>query len=201
MFAGIVAGTRQITSLTSKSDGLRFEIDLKDLQTGLKVGDSVAVDGVCLTVNEIKKTGVRFHAIQETLRKTTLRALKLGDAVNIERSLRMGDGIDGHFVQGHVFGLGTVTKRIDTASEFKLWIDAGPLAKYIAPVGSIAVNGVSLTVAEVRGNEFAVALIPITLQLTNLGQLQIGDTVNLEPDMIARQIVHFLEHRKISPLA
>lgn len=184
-----------MTTLKKVADGIDVVIDLGDLATNIYAGNSVSINGVCLTVVSREKTKALFHIMQETLRKTTLGGLEKGMRVNIERSLHMGDPVHGHFVQGHVFGLGVITKRIDTTSEFKLWIDAGSLIKYIAPVGSIAVNGVSLTVAEVQGNMFSIALIPVTLKLTNLGTLQKDDKVNLEPDMIARQIVHFLEHR------
>lgn len=198
MFAGIVEGAREIIDLKKREDGLEFDIDLTDLSDDLKVGGSVAIDGVCLTVIALTGTRARFHAMQETLRKTTLGTVRPGSKLNIERSLRVGDRIDGHFVQGHVFGIGTVTKRIDTKEEFKLWIDAGSLAKYIVPVGSIAVNGTSLTIAETNAGQFAVALIPITRERTNLGDLVENDAVNLEPDIIARQIVNFLENKSLS---
>lgn len=195
MFAGIIEGTRPVTALKKQSDGIKIHIDLQDLSLDVKFGDSIAIDGVCLTVAELNKTVATFHIMTETLRKTTLGSLEVGTLVNIERSLTANTRVHGHFVQGHVFGLGEITERVDTEKEFKLWINAGPLMKYIAPVGSVAVNGVSLTVAEIRDNEFAIALIPVTLKLTNLGGLHKGAQVNLEPDMIARQIIHFLEHR------
>lgn len=193
MFAGIIEGLRPIIDITSHSGGKRFLIDLQDFAEGVVVGASIAVNGVCLTVTSLEGTQASFGAMNETLKKTTLGSLKVGDEVNVERSLKVGDRIDGHVVQGHVFGLGRIAERIDTDKEFKLWIEGGELMKYVAPVGSIAVNGVSLTVAEVKEGQFAVALIPITLKLTNLGSLNVGDQVNLEPDIIARQVVHYLE--------
>lgn len=198
MFAGIVEDTRSITRITKRPDGLEFEIDLQDLAKGLAVGDSVAINGVCLTVIEQDGAKMSFHTMLETLRKTTMGRLQEGDGVNIEKSLRVGQTVDGHFVQGHVFATLPVTKRIASEKEFILWFDAGELAKYVAPLGSVAINGVSLTVAEKRDNQFSVSLIPITLELTNLGALREGDFVNFEPDIIARQIVHFLESQRVS---
>ncbi|MBI3256009.1 MAG: riboflavin synthase [Candidatus Andersenbacteria bacterium] len=193
MFAGIIEGIRPIISITPHAGGRRFVVDLQDFAQGVAVGASIALNGVCLTATDLEGTRATFGAMSETLKKTTFGLLKVGDKVNIERSLKVGDRVDGHFVQGHVFGLGTITEKIDTDKEFKLWIEGGELMKYVAPVGSMAVNGVSLTVADVKDGQFAVALIPITLKLTNLGSLKVGDQVNLEPDVIARQVVHYLE--------
>lgn len=195
MFTGIVEGIRPITTINDNGGSKRLHIDLHDFLESVAIGDSVAVDGVCLTVVEIADRIVSFDVIQETLIKTTLGNLHPDSKVNIERSLRAHDRIHGHFVQGHVFGIGKIVERIATKGEFKLWIKADELMKYVAPVGSIAVQGVSLTVSDVREDMFAVALIPTTLELTNLGNLLEGDGVNLEPDMIARQIVHFLERQ------
>jgi len=196
MFAGIIEGARTVTGLTKQPGGIDIMIDLKNLSEGVTLGDSVSVDGVCLTVAQINGSSVSFNIMTETLTKTTLGNVTEGSGVNIERSVRAGDRIDGHFVQGHVFGLGTVNRKIDTPQEYKIWFEAGDIGKFLAPVGSIAVNGVSLTISDVDGSRFAVALIPTTLELTNLGQLKEGDTVNLEPDIIARQIVHWLESRE-----
>lgn len=198
MFSGIVEGTRLVTAITQRPDGLEFEIDLQDTAHDLAIGDSVAINGVCLTVIKQQGGKVSFHAMPETLRKTTMGELKVGDTVDVERSLRVGQTIDGHFVQGHIFATLPVTKRVESEKEFILWFDAGQLAKYVAPLGSVAINGVSLTVAEKDGSEFSVSLIPITLERTNLRDLREGDLVNFEPDIIARQIVHFLENQTVA---
>ena len=198
MFAGIVEGTREITELKSQPDGASLGIDLNNLAEDVSVGDSVAVDGVCLTATQAAGTIIQFNVITETLRKTTLGGYKVGDNVNVERSLRAGDRIHGHFVQGHVFSTGKIVKREETAEDFKLWIEASEAMKYVAPVGSIAINGVSLTVADVLEDMFSVALIPTTLELTNLGSLREGDIANLEPDMVARQVVQYLNSTQAS---
>jgi riboflavin synthase len=135
-----------------------------------------------------------FDVMTETLRKTALGKLAKGDAVNIERSLKAGQRIDGHFVQGHVEGVGSVVKKVADGKDYKLTIKPpGKLMKYIAPLGSISVNGVSLTVASLTRSTFTVALIPTTLKLTTLGALVSGDIVNIETDMVARQVVRYLE--------
>lgn len=194
MFSGIVEGTGTIISLTPQAGGLQLVIDIGVFSKGIKPGQSVAVDGVCLTVAQIKQSKCSFNVITETLSKTILGQLQVGAKVNIERSLKAGSRIDGHFVQGHVHGVGKVTERRATGTEFKLWITPAPeLMRYIAPLGAIAVNGVSLTVAELKKDSFAVALIPTTLELTNLGELEVGRAANIETDSIARQVVHWLE--------
>lgn len=196
MFAGIVVGTGKVVALEKISAGRRLIVALGRLSRGLKPGASVSVNGVCLTAERIKKDRVQFSVIPETLRKTNLGKLAMGSLVNIERSLRLGEAVDGHLVQGHVDGVGKVAKCLANAQEHKLWIAVPALLRpYIAPRGAVAVNGVSLTVAEVKKDNFSVALIPVTLELTNLGQLAVGDEVNIEADMMARQIVHYLHNR------
>lgn len=193
MFSGIVEGTGKITAIKKIPAGRRFIIQLGRFTRDLKAGASVSINGVCLTVEQIKRGQVQFLAIPETLRKTNLGQLTVGSFVNIERSLKLGDTISGHFVAGHVDGVGKITRRLADKKEYKLWIKVPvPLRPYIAPRGSVALNGVSLTVAEVKKDIFAVALIPLTLELTNLGQLELEDGVNIEIDLIARQIVHLL---------
>lgn len=197
MFAGIIAGTGKIVAMKDIAAGKQLIIQLNRLGDGLVPGASVAVNGVCVTVERLKKSRAHFSVIPETLGKTNLGKLEVGNLVNIERSLKLGDTIDGHFVQGHVDGVGKVTKNIADHGEFKLWIRVpAKLIPYIAPRGSVAVNGVSLTVADVKKDVFVVALIPLTLELTNLGRLEVGDTVNIETDILARQIVHYLKTRR-----
>lgn len=165
--------------------------------TDIKLGDSVAINGCCLTVAELSGGGViGFDVIKETLDKTNLGLLKQGDDVNVERSLRASDRMDGHFVQGHVDGTGTLKEQIANENEWRLVITAPPaLAKYLAPKGSISIDGVSLTIAAVRGAEFEVALIPTTLKLTTLGDRPANWPFNLEADIISKTIVHYLEQR------
>ena len=201
MFSGIVECTGAVVSIEDFPGGKHLKIDLKTAAEDLKPGDSVAVNGVCLTAVEIEGPCCRFDVITETLSKTNLGKLTIGSKVNLERSLRAGDRIDGHFVQGHVHDVGHLIERIDSDEEFKLWIQPpAELSVYIAPLGSVAVNGVSMTVAEVRPDAFALALIPTTLERTNLGELQPGDPINIETDIISRQLVHYLESLGLADL-
>ena len=168
--------------------GLRLSVDAGSLDLGdVAVGDSIAVNGVCLTV--VARGGAGFDAdvSQETLRSTA--GFAPGAAVNLEKALRLSDRLGGHLVSGHVDGVGAVARIVALGDNRLLAVDAPrELARYIARKGSIAVNGASLTVNEIRGAEFAVNLIPHTLAATNLGALAAGDRVNLEVDMMARYI-------------
>lgn len=172
-------------------------VELKELGKDLQPGQSVAVDGVCLTAVEPSGGQSAFDVITETLKKTTLGRLKVGSKVNIERSLHAADRLEGHLVQGHVQGIAKVVEVVATDKEYTLSLmPPKELMPYCAPLGCVAINGVSLTIAQVQTDRFLVALIPTTLQLTNLGDLQVGDEVNIETDIVARQIVHWLEAQK-----
>lgn len=196
MFSGIVERTGRVLVMQPQPGGARLSIDLGTSARGLKAGHSVAVNGVCLTAVAPRGSRISFDLITETLRKTNLGQLKKGGQVNIERSLRLTDRLEGHFVQGHVQGVATLTKRLVTKKDFKLtFTPPHELLAYCAPFGCIAVNGVSLTIAAVDKKTFTVALIPTTLRLTNLGDLKVGDKANIETDLIARQLVHWLNLR------
>lgn len=196
MFSGIVEGTGRVLQIQPRSGGARLSIDLGAAARRLKAGASMAINGVCLTAVAPRGRRVSFDLITETLRKTNLGQLKKGSLVNIERSLRPSERLEGHFVQGHVQGLATLAKRIVTQQDFKLvFTPPKKLLVYCAPLGCIAVNGVSLTIAAVNKKSFTVALIPTTLKLTNLGTIKAGDKVNIETDLIARQLVHWLKLR------
>jgi riboflavin synthase len=196
MFTGIIERTVKVAAAT---DGPMFRrLVLATDWTDVKLGDSVAVNGCCLTVAEITPAGLGFDVIKETLEKTNLGTLQGGDSVNVERSLRAGDRIDGHFVQGHVDGTGVLAGQINSESEVRLTIHAPDhLAKFLAPKGSISVDGVSLTIASVKGNVFDVALIPTTLRLTTIGSREIGWRFNLEADILSKTIVNYLEQRGV----
>jgi riboflavin synthase len=179
MFTGIVREVGRVVEF----DGSRLVVDAV---TKAAAGDSVAVDGVCLTV--VDDSRLAFDVVPETLSRTTLGGLRPGDRVNIEPSLRAGDPLGGHNVQGHVDGIGHVRSIGDP-----VWIDAPPeLLRYCVDKGSITVDGVSLTVAAVHEASFAVALIPHTLAETTLGDLQPGDPVNLEVDVLAKYVEKLL---------
>ena len=199
MFTGIVEKTVKIAAAT---DGPMFcRLVLAADWNDVKLGDSIAVNGVCLTVAEITSQGLGFDVIKETLDKTNLGTLKAGNDVNVERSLRAGDRIDGHFVQGHVDGTGVLTNQIASETEWRLTIQAPlQLAKFLAPKGSISIDGVSLTIASVKGNVFEVALIPTTLRLTTLGSRTLGWRFNLEADILSKTIVNYMEQREAGAL-
>jgi riboflavin synthase alpha subunit len=193
MFTGIIHKTATVTDVTPTASGRRLILTAPAADHVL--GESIAVNGVCLTVAAINlDRTLAFDVIPETLAKTNLGQLNPSDAVHVERSLRAGDPIDGHFVQGHVDGTGTLISQSTINDEFRLRIQVPPhLAKYLVPKGSIAIDGVSLTLASVERDHFEVALIPTTLQLTLLGKKQVGYSFNLEPDMLAKTVISYLE--------
>lgn len=197
MFTGIIEKTVQIIG-TAQGPMFR-RLTLAGGWSDIKLGDSIAINGVCLTVADLSDGGViGFDVIKETLDRTNLGLIRQGDTVNVERALRAGDRLDGHFVQGHVDGTGLLKAQISTANEFRLVITApDSLAKYLAPKGSVSIDGVSLTIAAVDGLQFEVALIPTTLKLTTLGNRPPNWSFNLEADIISKTIVHYLEQRGI----
>jgi riboflavin synthase len=195
MFTGIVENKAKLVSIEG-SETLKH-LTIAYHWTDVKHGDSIANNGVCLTVADVQPGRFRFDVIKETLDKTNLGDLRVGDDINVERSLRAGDRMDGHFVQGHVDGTGKLISKIADEKEWRLGIEVpDELVKYIVPKGSISIDGVSLTIAAVKGQVFEVALIPTTLELTTLGKKQIGWRFNLEADILAKTIVHYLELRE-----
>ncbi len=194
MFAGIIEQTGRIVALERGPDAARLRIAAPAFFAGVRPGASVAVSGVCLTVVDCADDEAGFDVVPETLAKTTLGALRPGDGVNLEHSLRAGAPIDGHFVQGHVEGVGTVV-RIDRSEGYVLWTQVPEaLMPAIVPKGSIAIDGVSLTVVQVdrAAHSFSVALIPTTLERTTLGAAREGSRVNIETDILARIVVEQL---------
>ncbi len=162
------------------------------------VGASICVSGVCLTVASRAEHFLEFDVVKETLSKTTLGRKQSGDRVNLERSLRAGDRLDGHFVQGHVDGTATVESvRHDFGEYFLTLRPQALLIRYIVPKGSVAVEGVSLTVAEHQRDLFSVALVPTTLQRTNLASFRAGDAVNIETDLMVRTLVQYAERAQL----
>lgn len=179
MFTGIVKAVARVRAVRKSRSGARLEIPLP---FGAEPGDSVAVNGACLTW-----TGNGFDIVPETLSRTTLGALKRGSAVNLEPALKVGDRLGSHFVQGHVDAVGTVAAVERRGRETKMWFGLpADLSRYLAPKGSIAVDGVGLTVVDVEPDRFSVALIPYTLKRTTLGRARKGSPVNLEVDLLAR---------------
>ena len=192
MFTGIVRHVGEVKAVRSTGAGARLVIDVGPLAEGLGTGDSVAVNGACLTVTESDREGAAFDAVAETLSRTTLGALRPGQKVNLERSLGVNDALDGHIVQGHVDGVGTV--RSVGRGERPIWEFDAPdeLTRQMVPKGSVCVAGVSLTLVDVSDGRFSVALIPTTLAETTLGASRPGDKVNIETDVIGKYVQRYL---------
>ena len=195
MFTGIVEKSVQVVGLAK---GPKFtRITLASDWPDVRSGESVAVNGACLTVAEIGQGQIGFDVIAETLSKTNLGLMKAGDRVHVERAMRVGDRIDGHFVQGHVDGTARLVERIASEQEWRLVIEAPlELMKYVVPKGSVCLDGVSLTVAGLSKAGFEVALIPTTLAVTELGNREIGWPYNLEADVLSKTIISWLERRE-----
>ena len=189
MFTGLV---REVGTVVSMQDG-RLVLEAPQTARDAQLGDSIAVDGVCLTVVACADSTLSFDTVPETLARTSLGALDHGSRVNLEPSLRAGDAMGGHIVQGHVDAVASV-RSIDAEGDGRrMWFDApADLLRYVVEKGSIAVSGTSLTVAGTDGGGFAVALIPHTLAATNLGALKPGDGVNLEVDVLAKYVERLL---------
>ena len=195
MFTGIIERTLRVLSVADSMGFRRLtvEADWNDVNHG----ESIAINGCCLTVAEIGQGDLQFDVIAETLAKTNIGLLSMGDRVNAERSLRVGDRIDGHFVQGHIDGTARLMDVQASEQEWRLKIESTPaLSKYLVPKGSVAIDGVSLTLARVDGNHFEVALIPTTLDLTTLKNRQVGWMFNLEADVFSKTVVSYLERIK-----
>jgi riboflavin synthase len=195
MFTGIIDEMGQVAAIDARPDGARLRIRGGGLIDGAQIGESIAVSGVCLTMVDLSPGEFAADLAAETLRRTTLGGLRVGDPVNLERPLRLDQRLGGHIVQGHVDGVGTVVEVRTEGDGIWMEIEApGALAPYIAEKGSIAVDGISLTVAGVgKGGRFAVALIPHTLAVTTLGWGGVGALVNLEVDILAKYVERLLE--------
>jgi riboflavin synthase len=194
MFTGIVETVGIIEAVEPGDDLTRLVVAAESIADGVKPGDSVAVNGGCLTVTSIRDGRFAFEAIPETMERTSLGDLKVGARVNLERAMRAGDRLDGHIVQGHVDGVGIVRQVIQDGNDVRLQIDCEPeLADCVVEKGSIAIDGVSLTVAALLPSGFEVALIPHTLEVTTLSDRQTHDRVNLEADVLGKYVKRYLE--------
>ena len=189
MFTGLVESLAEVVEIVPESPGVRLVIRAPRIASEATVGDSIALNGCCLTVVTIEGERLAFQAGEETLSRTNLGELRPGDAVNVERSLKLGDQLGGHLVSGHIDAVGVVDKRSDDAEWCTMWFRVPQgLSRQMASKGSIAVDGVSLTLVDVEHDRFSVALIPHTLSLTTLGRRQVGDRVNLETDILAKYV-------------
>ena len=194
MFTGIVAGTGRIAELEG-NDVIRIVIDFAMVSTeGLEEGASVSVDGVCLTVVDINGKYISFDVIPETLSLTTLGEKIVGNWVNLERALKMGDELGGHLLSGHIMGVGEIIERTSGDDHLDLLIDCpDDILKFVQQKGYIAIDGISLTIGEVDDGGFALHLIPETMKLTTIGGKQLGEHVNIEVDSMTQTIVSTVE--------
>jgi riboflavin synthase len=189
MFTGLIEEVGTITSVSPLGGGRRIAVQAKAIMDDIKIDDSVAINGACQTAVKVSKNSFEVDAVEETLRKSTLGKLKAGDKVNLERAAKLETRMGGHIVQGHVDCIGKVEKIIKENTGIQLWIAfPGDFQKYIVPVGSICINGVSLTAARVEGSKFMSAIIPHTWKVTTLASLKPGSEVNLEFDIIGKYV-------------
>jgi riboflavin synthase len=190
MFTGIIEATGKIIALNKNANGASLSLEAGTLSRKTKTGDSIAVNGVCLTVRKRAGGKFIFDISPETWSRSNISSLHAADKVNLELPVTAKTFLSGHLVQGHVDGIGTVKKWIRQGEDIRLFVDLPPdLIPYCVPKGSIALNGVSLTIASQRNRTIGVALIPYTLEKTNLNSLKPGDPVNIETDIIGRYVV------------
>jgi len=189
MFTGIIEERGKVVKVKKKENLLVLTITAQKVLRGTKIGDSIALDGVCLTVTKIKGREFDVDIMLETIRKTTLQYLRPGDSVNLERALKANGRLSGHFVQGHVDGVGTIEKKIsgENYSEYKIVVDKS-LSPYLVDKCSVCVDGISLTVGAVKANRFSIYIIPHTMEVTALGMKGKSDKVNIETDILAKYI-------------
>ena len=194
MFTGIIETTGTVRAIESRGDLTRLGIETAAIASEVAIGDSVAVNGTCLTVTGTQGSVVHFDAVVETLEKTALGDLAAGSRVNLERALVAGGRLDGHIVQGHVDGVGRVRELERSGNDVRLAVDCPEeIRQFLLAKGSVSVDGVSLTVVDVDDAGFDVALIPLTLEHTTLGERSIGDRVNLEADVLGKYVKSYLD--------
>lgn len=199
MFTGLVQSLATVESIEPEGPGVRLTIEDPLTSHRAAVGDSISVNGCCLTVVTVGEESLSFEAGPETLQRTTLGQLQAGDHLNLETSLKVGDELGGHLVTGHIDAVGTVDAREDEAEWSTFWFKVPPtLSRQLASKGSVAVDGVSLTLVDVENDRFSVQLIPHTLQVTTLGSRQVGDQVNLETDVLAKYVERQLQWKESS---
>ncbi|WP_164100379.1 riboflavin synthase [Candidatus Laterigemmans baculatus] len=194
MFTGLIETMGSVVERVDVAPGARLTIEAGIVASDAELGDSIAVNGCCLTVVHRAESRLTFEAGEETLSRTNLGRLQTGSPVNLERSLRAGDRLGGHYVTGHVDASGQLLRRIDDPPWARLWFTVpAALTGQLASKGSVTVDGVSLTLVDVTDNSFSVALIPHTLSVTTLGQLREGDPVNIETDVLAKYVERQLQ--------
>lgn len=196
MFTGLIKDIGEIASITPNESGKEFLIKTPKLITKIQIDDSIATNGVCLTATQVNSDAFKVQAVHVTLEKSNLGALKIGDSVNLELALRPMDRLGGHLVQGHVNGLGEFIDSKQLGDNWELEFSLpSDLKKYVINEGSIAIDGISLTVAKVTDKGIKVSIIPHTFENTTLGLKKIGETVNIEVDMMAKYLENFAKFR------
>jgi len=196
VFTGIVRELGRVVSTDGGPDGVALVVEAPSTAPGTSVGDSVSIDGCCLTAEAVDDGRISLRAVPETLARTTLGGLRVGDPVNVEAAVRAGDPLGGHYVQGHVDAVGRVQSVEAEGEGLRVFVEApAGVLGYCVEKGSIAVDGVSLTVAELADDAFAVALVPHTLEATTLSSLTPGQEVNLEVDVLAKYVDRLLQAR------
>lgn len=199
MFTGLIEELGQLKSIKKKGNSMSLSISAQDIMNDLAVGDSIAVNGICLTVTDFASGVFTVDVMPETLTRTSLNSLSVGSKVNLERAMAATGRFGGHFVSGHIDGVASLVEKtfVDNSVVFKFKF-AAELNKYLVQKGSIAIDGVSLTIAQLGEAEFTVSIIPHTLAETNLGEYTIGDRVNIEVDMLAKYIESILSSTDIA---
>ena len=194
MFTGIVEFVGSVLELSPRGQLTEILLEAGCVSEGVRLGDSIAVNGVCLTATRIENTRLCFEAVKETLERSSLGDLQLGSRLNLERAMRADARLDGHIVQGHVDGTGRVRSLEREGDDVRLFVECdAEVSQYLVPKGSVAVDGVSLTVVGAHDSGFDVALIPHTLDATTLGEKVPGDRVNLEADVLGKYVKRYLE--------
>jgi len=196
LFTGLVEEKGTIATVTMTSGTADLVVHAPTVSKDAAIGDSIAINGCCLTVVAIDESKLTFQAGTETLSRTNLGSFKPGTGVNLERSLQVGQRMGGHYVSGHIDALGTVVERNDDGQWAEFWFQVpGELTRQMASKGSIAVDGISLTLVNVESDRFSVALIPHTLEVTTLGDRAVGDQVNIETDLLAKYVQQQMDRK------
>jgi len=193
MFTGIIIEMGEITAIERKGGVVQLSLNSREVVKDARIGDSICINGTCLTIVEIKGNAMRFDLSDETLRSTNLGLLKPGDRVNLEPSLRPASRLGGHFVSGHVDDIGMIRSKTEIGDVFKIEVEAPKkIINFLVEKGSVAIDGISLTVVDILKDSFTIVIIPHTARLTTLGFKGSGDTVNIEVDIIGKYVAKFL---------
>jgi riboflavin synthase len=197
MFTGLIAELGEAVSLKRQAKGAVLDVKAPETARNAVLGDSIAISGACLTVTSVSQTTMSFDLSEETLRSTTLGSVKPGERVNLESSLRADGKLGGHFVTGHVDAVGKIKSKVQEGETFKFEIEApAEVLDFLVEKGSVAVDGISLTVVDVLGGSFTVVIIPHTAEVTTIGIKGPGDAVNLEADILGKYVLRFLDKAK-----